>query len=100
MPWSQFIESCAEKLSQEGEFPADRYMLGQVRFQHMLERIDSLVKRGFSESQARPVDIEAIVHSLQSQAQECKAQFLTNAGPDSKRELIHQAVSSAAVSNI
>ncbi|CAI7616103.1 unnamed protein product [Penicillium pancosmium] len=75
MPWSQFIESCAEKLSQECEFPADRYLLGQVRLQHMLERIDSLVRRGFSESQARPADIEAIVRSLQSDAQECKARL-------------------------
>lgn len=75
MPWSQFIESCAEKLSQACEFPADRYLLGQVRLQHMLERIDSLVRRGFSESQARPADIEAIVRSLQSDAQECKARL-------------------------
>ncbi|KAJ5995649.1 hypothetical protein N7481_002626 [Penicillium waksmanii] len=82
MPWSQFIESCAEKLSQECEFPADRYLLGQVRLQHMLERIDSLVRRGFSESQARPADIEAIVRSLQSDAQECKAHFPINTALD------------------
>ncbi|KAJ5741783.1 hypothetical protein N7533_011192 [Penicillium manginii] len=82
MPWSQFIESCAEKLSQECEFPADQHLLGEVRLQHMLQRIDSLVRRGFSEDQARSTDIEATVRSLQIEAQNCKAQLLNNAGFD------------------
>lgn len=75
MPWSPFIESTAAKLSQEGEFPSDQYLLSQVQMQHMLERVDSLVRRGFVENQATLVDVDAMVRSLQNEAKEYRALF-------------------------
>lgn len=43
--------------------------------QHMLERVDSLVRRGFVENQATLVDVDAMVRSLQNEAKEYRALF-------------------------
>ena len=87
IPWSSFIDSCASKLSQEGEFPTDQYLIGQVRLQHLLERVDPLIKRGFGEGQVMAQDVEAIIRSLKSEANECKAQLSLPASRDGKLAL-------------
>lgn len=43
--------------------------------QHMLERVESLVRRGFAENQATLVDVDTMVRSLQNEAKAYRAQF-------------------------
>ncbi|KAK5789398.1 hypothetical protein VI817_008522 [Penicillium citrinum] len=69
-------------LSREGEFPTDQYLIGQVRLQHLLERVDPLVRRGFGEGQVMPQDVEAMIRSLKGEANECKAQLSLSASRD------------------